>query len=533
MRHPALTRFFAAFLAAASAITLLSGGLCVKKAAESREQQNTELSLLAGQAEDARALYEELAAAAEEYEPLDGEYDERSWQHAKDMLAFRKDLAMYTATEAGLKQGSEQIEEGYKALRTGWIQHDNALKALEEGEAKFRPGYQKYLDGKKQLAEGMEKLRQAEELKETLGDLTMLRTGLEMFKASAAELAAALSALRTAAQDPPLDPETGEIDAAALRAALGAQTGGISARLAVVRAAMSAAFGAEGLEGALQATTSALGDLSGKLADGGAAPEELIASANALAAQGETLVGAVNASVAGAEQTLTMLDNLPQMRAELEAGQAALKQSEPALLEAKKQIEEGKKQLDAAKNMLIYTEAQLIQSKKSLEEKQAEQAAAREDLDRRKTELEDESKALEALKRKVEDYAAKKDRFSNLRYALLADEGVAARVRAGGELLDSADAEIMQRRADSGREYTLRLSAAILMLLSSAAGIVTVAAAFRDRTGLRLLLPAALSLAAAAAGEAVSLYAGRGLLYTALFVGVFSAGVILLNLRKA
>lgn len=296
---------------------------------------------------------------------------------------------------------------------------------------------------------------------------------------------------------------------------------------------MSAAFGAEGLEGALQATTSALGDLSGKLADGGAAPEELIASANALAAQGETLVGAVNASVAGAEQTLTMLDNLPQMRAELEAGQAALKQSEPALLEAKKQIEEGKKQLDAAKNMLIYTEAQLIQGKKSLEEKQAEQAAAREDLDRRKTELEDESKALEALKRKVEDYAAKKDRFSNLRYALLADEGVAARVRAGGELLDSADAEIMQRRADSGREYTLRLSAAILMLLSSAAGIVTVAAAFRDRTGLRLLLPAALSLAAAAAGEAVSLYAGRGLLYTALFVGVFSAGVILLNLRKA
>lgn len=533
MRHPALTRFLAAFLAVMCAITLLSGGLCVKKAVDSREKQNTEIALLAEKTDEAAALRAELDAMAGEYDPLDGEYDARSWQHAKDMLAYRKDLAMYTATEAGLKQGREQLEEGYKGLRMGWIQHDNALKALEEGEAQFLPGYRQYLDGKQQLAEGWEKLRQAEELKATLPDTALLRAGLEAVKSSSDELSASLSTLRSTLQNPPRDPDTGEIDDAALRANLGVQLVTLSAQLAVVRNAMSASYSAEELDAALQPTAAAIARLSAELADGGKSGEEIIAAFQEALGPTEAMPDSLDAAIASAEQTLTMLERLPEMRAQLETAQAALNESEPMLLAAKEQIDEGKKQLETAKNMLIYTEAQLIQGKKGIEEKEAEQLETRSDLDRRKAELEDEAKALEALDAKVADYTEKKDRFSNLRYALLADNGIAARVRAGEELLASAQEELAGKRAASDREYSLRLSAAVLMLLSAVAGIPVVAAAFRDRTGWRLLLPAALSLAAAAAGEIVSWNAGRGLIYTLLFVGVFAAGVIALNLKKA
>ena len=533
MRHPALTRFLAAFLAVMGAITLLSGGLCVKKAADDREKQNTELSLLSEKWTEAAALRAELDELAGEYEGLDESFDERSWQHAKDMLAYRKDLAMYTATEAGLKQGSEQIEEGYKGLRMGWIQHDNGLKALEEGEAQFLPGYQQYLDGKAQLEQGREQLRQAEELKAKLPDLALLRAGLEAVKASSGELSSSISAIRAILQDPPRDPETGEIDDAALRARLQGQLAVLTAQLAVVRQAMAASYGAEELEAALQPAAAALEQLSAELASGSLSGEELIAYVSGLIGPAEALPASLDAAIASADETLTMLEHLDEMKARLDAAQAALDESEPMLLAAKEKIEEGKRQLENLKYMLIYTESELIKGKKALEEKQAEQQETREDLDRRKEALEREQAELEALKLRVEEYAARKDRFGNLRYALLADEGVAARVRAGGELLPAAEEEIGARRLASSREYAFRLAAAILMLCSSLAAFFAVGAAFRSRVGLRLHLPASLALASAAAAEGISLYAGRGLIYTVLFVGVFAAGVILANLGKA
>lgn len=60
MRYPALTRFFAAFLAVVSAITLLSGGICIKKAADSRTKQNTYIERLSDKADEAALLSEEI-----------------------------------------------------------------------------------------------------------------------------------------------------------------------------------------------------------------------------------------------------------------------------------------------------------------------------------------------------------------------------------------------------------------------------------------------------------------------------------------
>ena len=276
-----------------------------------------------------------------------------------------------------------------------------------------------------------------------------------------------------------------------------------------------------------------LGEQAQSLADGDLSEEELVAAAERILASGKSLSGAFDEAIANAEQTLTLLESLPEMKAQLDQAEAALKEGEPALLQAKAAFDEGHKQLDKAKDMLIYAEAQLIAGKKELEEKQAEQLTTKEDLDGRKKALEEDAGKLEEMLREVEAYREKKDRFSNLRYSLLADEGIAARGRALDDLIGGAEIELAQRSVETQREYGLRFAAAIGMLAAAFFGLLAVIAAFRDRQGRRLLLPAALAFALAAAAESVSWYAGRGMIYTVLFVGVFGAAVLALNLKKA
>ena len=532
MRHPALTRFFAAFLAVMSAITLVSGALCIQKAAADREKQNTAADRLTDKTAEAKALRDELDAMPEEFEPKSDAYDEAKERYDSDKNAYRKDLSIYTATEAALKQGAEQLEEGYAALRTGWIAHDNGEKALDEAEAQFRPGYEQYLEGKAQLTEGRKQLEEAEKLKETLPDLAILRTGLDALKASSSEIGASLDAIQSTLENPPLDPETGEVDSAAQSLRLRAQLLVLSGQLAAVQAVLVGEYGAEVLARELAPAAAALGDQAGALADGDMSEEEMAAAAQRILSSGQSLRDAFDAAIASGEQTLTMLEGLPAMRAQLDEAEAALKQGEPMLLQAKEGFEEGRRQLDKAKDALIYAEAQLIKGKKELEEKQLEQAELKDELERRKTELEAQAARLEDELKEIESYRAKRDRLSDLRYALKADEGIAARLRAGEDLLGGAEEELAARRVSIAREFSQRLAAAILMLAAALCGLAATISAFRNGEGSALRLFALFGFAASVGAEGVSLCAGRGLIYTVLFVGIFAAAVLLLNLRK-
>ena len=532
MRHPALTRFFAAFLAAVSAITLISGAICIKKAADSREKQNTNTARLSDKTAEAKELLAELDAMPTGFAQKNASYEEAKERYDGEKLTYRKDLSIYTATEAALKQAQEKLDEGYAALRKGWIEHDNGEKALNDAEAQFRPGYEQYLAGKAQLEEGRRQYEQAVAMKESLPDPAIMRSGLEALKASKTEIDASLDAIQNTLENPPLDPDTGEVDDEAQRAQLLAGLLALSGQLASVQARLAGEYSPEQLSQAL-GSLSALGEKAGVLADGGMSEEELLASAREILASGQSLSGAFNNAIASSEQTLTLLEGLPAMKAQLDQAEAALKEGEPALLQAKAAFDEGREQLDKAKDMLIYAEAQLIAGKKELEEKRAEQLTTKEDLDSRKAALEEEAIRLDGMLREIEDYREKKDRFSTLRYALLADEGIAARVRALDDLIAGAEIELAQRRVETQREYALRLAAAIAMLAAAVFGILTTAAAFRDRQGRKLLLPAALAFVLAAAAEGVSCYAGRGMIYTVLFVGVFGAAVLTLNLKKA
>ena len=533
MRHPALTRFFAAFLAVMSAITLISGAVCIRKAGSSREKQNTDAARLGEKTAEARALRAEIDAMAADYEELNVLYDAEKESNEAERLSYRKDLSIYTATEAALKQGREQLEEGYAALRMGWIEHDNGEKALDEAEAQFQPGYEQYLAGKAQLEEGKRQLEEAEALRDSLPDLGLLRASLEALKASRNEIGAEVDALQRLRENPPRDPETGEVDTAALQTQLDGHVRSLSGKLSGIRSSLEASYTPEELESALAPTAAALGAQAQRLADGSLSAEELLALAEELSKSEQGLSLSFDGAIARADETLTMLESLPEMRAQLEQAEAALQESEPAILQAKEAFEEGRRQLDKAKDMLIYAEAQLIAGKKELEEKEAELVETKEELEGRKSALESQSKKLDEMLRRVEDYREKKDRFGNLRYALFADEGIAARQRAGEDLIEGAERELAQRQIETQREYELRLAAAIGMLAAAFFGILTVPAAFRDKRRFGLPLCAALAFLLAAAAEGVSCYAGRGMIYTVLFVGLFAAPILFLNLKKA
>ena len=106
-------------------------------------------------------------------------------------------------------------------------------------------------------------------------------------------------------------------------------------------------------------------------------------------------------------------------------------------------------------------------------------------------------------------------------------------MRSGEGLVDGAERELERKRAATQREYALRLAAAVLMLSAALFGMIGTAAAFRDGERTLLRLGTAFAFALSAAAEGVSLYAGRGLIYTVLFVGIFGALILALNIRKA
>ena len=556
MRHPALTRFFAAFLAVASAITLISGYLCIRKAGNDRDKQNTNTQRLTEKNDEARTLRAELDAMPEAFEEKSAAYDEAKAKYDSEKNNYRKDLSIYTATESALKTAQEEIDAGYAELRMGWIQHDNSEKTVDEAEAEFLPYYEQYLSGKAQLEENKAKYEQAAALKESLPELSLIRTGLDAMKSTKSAASATIDEIRNTIQNPPLttviedgggDEGDGEgeeggeseapveitvIDRDALQTQLSTQIAALSRYIGTLSAMASMSY-TDSFSQAITPAASAVSEQSARIAGGTLSADELLAAGSAVVTAGQSMCSSLDTQIASAEQTVTLLESLPEMKAQLDKAEATLKEQEPTILATKQTIDDSRSQLDTAKNLLIYAEAKLIAGTKELEENRAKQEETKEDLDRRKTELEEESVRLEAMYREVEDYRDKKDRFHTLRYALLADEGIAARERAGEDLIEGAAAELTQRSADTQREYELRFAAACGMLAAAAFGLITVAAAFREKGRVGLLLCSALAFLLSAAAEGVSCYAGRGMIYTVLFVGVFGFAVLVFNLRKA
>ena len=589
MRHPALTRFFAAFLAVVSAITLLSGGICVKKARDTRAKQERDLKLLDERWREAVALDGELEQMREQYEALDADHEQLTADYGAEMLSFRKDLAIYTATEAGLKQGAEQLEEGQKGLSKGWVAYYKGVEALEEAEEQFKPGYEQFLAGKAALADGWQKYYLAEEFVNGGADIEGISAMVEAGGAVSRSLAASMAGLEETLRNPPVDPETGELDRETLAVRMAEQSAAILEELAAseelsegARAALEmmvrfveanaatlqdliaggytpeevqgyiAQQGAElqerlnsveqltdELDGAqseideLKAKLEQLRDSAEEIAQGELSESELVSTLADMLGTTRSLLGDTASILDGVGPLMAMLRDLPAMKEQLADAQAALDESEPMLLAAKKGFAEGWEKMAEAELALINAGAEIEKGRQALQEKHDEQLQTRAELDRRKTEMEKNSKTLAEQREKLAVYTEKKDHFNNLRYAMLANKGVSSRVRDGASLLSAAEAEIAAEQTDMEREYRFRMAAAGLMAACGLLGAVTVVLVFRDKPGMAMKLSAALAALLTATAEGVSYTAERGMIYTVLFVGIFALGILALNLKKA
>ena len=556
MRHPALTRFFAAILAVMCLITLISGALCLKKAADREERQSAALDQLEEKTAKAKELLAELDAGCEQYDELAAEYDSLSESYSSDTIKYRADLALLTATEAGVKQGRAQLRTGLGAFYTAKAEYEEGLAAFNEAEAQFNEGYAEYLAGKEALAQAWEEYYAAEEYLASGVDIQAQRAEIQEGMRLCSELSAEIGALLDVLTALPADPESGGPSSEELSALIRQRAGAVLAGLAdgaqIGEAAGEAYSAAEAME--KMEAVSGLLELAGE-ADG--SEEELAAKLEAIRADADLLVSGelsdseqlattidmlrnekelcdyAYAKLSAADQMLAVLEELPAMKAQLDDAQSAMDEATPMMEETKTQMETGREQLTAAGEALKAVEIQLYNARVSLDEKEAELKETRAELEERRVRLEEDSARLEELDAEVGEYVRTRDEFSDLKYSILADEGVAARCDAGAELIPAAEAETAQRRIDTRNEHASRLLNGALMLDCAAAGLAAAAAAFKERRGALLIGGAALAFALAAASEALSVADGRGMLYTSLFVGVFALGVLLLNLKKA
>ena len=586
MKHPALTRFFAAFLAAVCALTLVSGALCVRKAAANREKQNNDIAVLDRRTADAGAILAELEELCAQYELTADELTELSAQYSAELEQYHRDLAVFTATEAAVKQGSEQLRFGLGEFYTAKAKFEEGEAAFSELEAQFNEGYKQFLEGKAALAESWELYYLAKEYVDSGVDVAEEKAAIKAGRELCDELIVSVAALRDTLAA--IDPDKG-INSEELAALISKQAGEILDKMQDINDLDEAALAAyESAKRFYEANSDVIDELisggltreeaekiisgrAGELSRQIEATEKLLAllgenegdnkelaeklskirTEAELIASGELdgaelvtttismldteleLLDYASEALSAAEELLTMLENLPEMKKQLDEAQKAMDESEKAILEGKRQIEQGREQLEAARATLKAAEEQLYNARIQLAEEKEKLIATRADLDERKARLESTALSVEEMDEIVSFYKQRQESFNTLKYALLANAGIAARVADGAGLIESAEQELDHMRQSMAREYSMRITAAALMLCGALAGLAAVIAAFREKKGWRILLPAALAMVLTAAAEGVSYYAGRGMIYTVLFVGVFALGVLALNLKKA
>lgn len=587
MKHPALVRVLAVALAVVSVLTLLSGAICVGKAAKDNNENLRQIDLLSEKTDNASLLLRQLEEGKGDFESTDLSLPETRDQYSQDMSDYRTELATHTATKAGLVLGKNALSTASAALKSGREQYEQGLAAYEQGAAAFDELYQQYLAAKEGLElgwaayyEGVKRLEEnSAELdaqrkkveamltaisatKETISQLKELIASLEeQLPENQEALEAKLKELEDLINE--LSPKLSEYEKQMLlynaACALVEEADMLMARLieegysdeevkARADELCMEAFGMsyEELKLWLENNEPVLDEENQEIQEDRIqielTQEQYEALLKLLNENKEQLQKAKEALEAAetqlAEQeaqlqaALAAMDEpakqLALLKAQLEEGQKQLEAGEPAILEGKAQMDTAKAGLDAAKTALDEGEKQLNAGWGQMAAKEKELEEQAEELKAEKERLEGVYADIGTMEDSVDSYESLEDRTASAKAALMTYDGIAHRVGEGGELIASANAELQEMRQNGEKEYRGRLVMSILMILSGVFGILSVLAAFEKigRRGLWLFVLAAALLSAGS--ELCSLLLGRGLLYTAIFVVIF--GIILLPL---
>lgn len=544
MRNPTLTRLFAVVLAVLCLTMLLAGLGSVGGALSERRKGRGDLERLNGRIDEYRQILAELEGG-DSYQQMNEVLQSRQEKHDERASRHRMDLAIYTATRAGLLSGRLAIAQADQALAQGRAQLEEARALFQEQEAAFWAGYEQFQEGKRQLEEARETLELAQSalagIHAQLDQMGVLSAILESDDENARQ------ELSVAAYDALLQ----SLDQATAVYSQVKDQGGLSAEQMQMIAAMleeqgvdmswmpedyaSQGISAEALQEmedrVLQETGMTVEDIRAAIQ----AQRDLIAEMDGDTPLTEEQFAALQAAYAeNRDQVQAILSAMEQVLGEYEAqvaeAQAQLNEAKAQMDEMEKQLEQGKAALEQGRAAMDEAEEQMNQGEQALAAgrgtllaKQRELEEQGETLRQEKKELDEETDSLQEQTALVQARKELEEQEASVRLLLLERDEILDRVDGGMDVLAAAE----DYAAAYGRELQEaaqgRLWVGALMILGGLAGFAGIPAAFeKTKSRFWLIAPVLLCIGCAAGAEALCRYLGRGDSYSALAVGVFA-----------
>ncbi len=412
MKNSALIRVFSIVLAILSVVLIVTGSLGIKKAYEDKSLNERRLKKLVTAAD----TYEELSTklkGKDSYSKALTKFEKHEKDYNKSAAEHKTDLAIYTATQGGIREAREMIYANRKAAydqidgnRDSAIAtaRDTVVQmARAEAKNKIQAGMQLIIDGATDAA--IKKLE-------------------EMFPGGYSE----------------------------------------DAKNAAIEAAINEAK------------------------------------------QSEMYVQ-LEAQLAGVDSLIT--ENTPELQEPLAQAEAA---AVNALTEARNKVDE----------MLQPAFDAIWREEKKLEEDAAELETEKTDLEKDYKKLNDEKKALDELK-------ADEQRMTSSKVTLTNNENIKSAVDGGEDLITASRNEITRFTDSMHHDFKYRVIACGLMLFAALMGLVDIPAAFeKTKSKFLLIAPVVLFVLCCGGAEGISLWLGRGNMYSAISAGAF--GIIQLLL---
>lgn len=237
----------------------------------------------------------------------------------------------------------------------------------------------------------------------------------------------------------------------------------------------------------------------------------------------EQKAAAVEYATAQAKQS----DMYVQLEVQLAGIDAAITEDTPELQEGLAQAEAAAvNALTEARNkvdeMLQPAFDAIWREEKKLEEDAAELETEKTDLEKDYKKLNDEKKALDELK-------ADEQRMTSSMVTLTNNENIKSAVDGGEDMITASRNEITRFTDSMHHDFKYRVIACGLMLFAALMGFVDIPAAFeKTKSKFLLIAPVVLFVLCCGGAEGISLWLGRGNMYSAISAGAF--GIIQLLL---
>lgn len=577
MRHPAVTRMLGVFLAVVSVISLVAGVLGYGRAAGDYREQQREDTLLDSRIQKAEDLRLQMEEQQADYDAASEVFPDRDADHRHARSDYRMKLATYTATRAGLVIGRRQLDEAAATLEESMAMFRQGLIMFIEGKKSFDQIYSAYEVLRGTLDQGLAIYRGAaarvpagsdDEVVFTPEEILALAELGHLGNAQTRELLEDLREGIPADQrqagdfvkraleeynevSPELDNFSVEQLAYGVSQALYDQASvAMESQLAEGVSPEEARAAADQIcEETLGLSFDEVGqwldenkpDENGEGGQGTSIPPEMMQMLLEQMPNDRDLVDVAVGLLDGSDRDLSekeaafRADPHDMSAAELlvasfgeslDASQRLLGLVEPTLIETKKQMDDAQHQLAVGRDAILEGQRQVEDGYMKLDRTAEDLLHRLERMRRLRVRLEAERSDLDQLKSVIDRYEDAFAQYRTLRAQLLGDDAIYDRKEAGEDFMDAAREELALRVPAHRTQYRLRLVICTLMIVAGAFGLLSALGTFEKPRIRRLWLPLLAALVPTLAAEAISIALRRGLLYSVLFVGIFSLAIL-------